>query len=489
MTTVVVLGDALLDRDVLGRVERLCPDAPVPVVDVERVLERPGGAALAALVLAAAAPDVEVVLAAGIAVDEAGRRLRALLRGRVHVHDVLRPATTTAKTRIRVAGQSLLRVDDAGHLLGAGDQAHADAASADVAGADGGVDVPALEALLRRADAVLVADYGGPVARHRAVRSALERQARRRPVVWDPHPRGEEPVPGTAMVTPNRSEAVAVATTAAHAEPGASVEPDPVGAIADQLRRRWSAGAVSVTDGEHGAVVAVAGAAPKRLRGRQIPGPVDACGAGDRFAAGVALALAGGASPESAVAASVREVSAWLAAGGVSAVVVGQTRSPDPLSTPSGSAADHGSAESVVAAVRARGGTVVATGGCFDVLHAGHLSSLQAARALGDCLVVLLNSDASVRRLKGPDRPLHTAADRARLLEALGCVDAVAVFEDDDPVDTLRRLRPDVWVKAGDYARADLPEAATVEEHGGRVVLVPFLDGHSTTSILAGLGV
>jgi rfaE bifunctional protein nucleotidyltransferase chain/domain len=132
---------------------------------------------------------------------------------------------------------------------------------------------------------------------------------------------------------------------------------------------------------------------------------------------------------------------------------------------------------------------VVATGGCFDVLHAGHLASLQAARALGDCLVVLLNSDASVRRLKGPDRPLHTAADRARLLEALSCVDAVAVFEDDDPVDTLRRLRPDVWVKAGDYAGANLPEAATVEEHGGRVVLVPFLDGHSTTSILAGLGV
>jgi rfaE bifunctional protein nucleotidyltransferase chain/domain len=147
------------------------------------------------------------------------------------------------------------------------------------------------------------------------------------------------------------------------------------------------------------------------------------------------------------------------------------------------------SAEAVVARVRSRGGTVVATGGCFDVLHAGHLASLEAARDLGDCLVVLLNSDASVRRLKGPGRPVHAAADRARLLEALGCVDAVAVFEDDDPVDTLERLRPDVWVKAGDYAVEDLPEAATVERAGGRVVLVPYLGGHSTTSILADLDV
>jgi rfaE bifunctional protein nucleotidyltransferase chain/domain len=160
-------------------------------------------------------------------------------------------------------------------------------------------------------------------------------------------------------------------------------------------------------------------------------------------------------------------------------------RGPDPRAQDQ---VDPRSAEGVVSTARARGATVVATGGCFDVLHAGHLASLQAARALGDCLVVLLNSDASVRRLKGPGRPVHAAADRARLLEALSCVDAVAVFEDDDPSDTLGRLRPDVWVKAGDYADARLPEAATVEAAGGRVVLVPYVDGHSTTSILSGPG-
>jgi D-beta-D-heptose 7-phosphate kinase/D-beta-D-heptose 1-phosphate adenosyltransferase len=494
VTTVVVLGDALLDRDVIGRVERVCPDAPVPVVDVERVVERPGGAALAALVLADAAPDVDVVLVAAIGTDEAGRRLRGLLHGRVGVHDVLRRDTTPAKTRVRVGGQSMLRVDDAGHLLGA-----QESTSGPVDGRDEAVDIAALEALLRRADAVLVADYGGVVARHPVVRSALAERARHAPLVWDPHPRGQEPVAGAAVVTPNRSEAMGFLGVPALGDPAGSGELDPLCEIAEQLRRRWSARAVSVTDGERGAVTAVEDAAAVRASGPLVPGPVDACGAGDRFAAAVTLAMAGGASPQAAVAASVGEVSAWLAAGGVSAVLADVDPARHPASALTGSAAalaadpasavDPASAEAVVAAVRARGGTVVATGGCFDVLHAGHLSSLQAARALGNCLIVLLNSDESVRRLKGPGRPVHAAADRARLLEALACVDAVAVFEDDNPVDTLCRLRPDVWVKAGDYAVADLPEAATVEEHGGRVVLVPFVDGHSTTSILAGLGV
>jgi rfaE bifunctional protein nucleotidyltransferase chain/domain len=128
---------------------------------------------------------------------------------------------------------------------------------------------------------------------------------------------------------------------------------------------------------------------------------------------------------------------------------------------------------------------VVATGGCFDVLHAGHIALLEAARGLGDQLVVLLNSDAGVRRLKGPGRPVNSVADRTRLLEALRCVDAVVVFEDDDPSATLQRLQPDVWVKGGDYTAADLPEAAVVEAYGGRVEIVPLLDGRSTTRVLA----
>jgi rfaE bifunctional protein nucleotidyltransferase chain/domain len=133
---------------------------------------------------------------------------------------------------------------------------------------------------------------------------------------------------------------------------------------------------------------------------------------------------------------------------------------------------------------RAAGGTVVATGGCFDLLHAGHVATLRAARALGDGLVVLLNDDASVARLKGPERPLNRAADRATVLEALGCVDAVAVFGEDTPAEALGAIRPHVWAKGGDYAGRELPEAAVLRGWGGRVTILPHLPGRSTTRLI-----
>lgn len=134
--------------------------------------------------------------------------------------------------------------------------------------------------------------------------------------------------------------------------------------------------------------------------------------------------------------------------------------------------------------VRARGGTVVATGGCFDVLHPGHVASLQAAVELGDCLIVLLNGDESVRRLKGPGRPVHAVEDRLRVLEALSCVDHVVVFDEDTPARALRMVRPDVWVKGGDYTADRLREEALVREWGGRIVLLPYLPGYSTSQII-----
>ena len=447
----LVIGDALLDRDVNGRVERVCPDAPVPVVDVRDVSERPGGAGLAALL--AARPGVHVTLATGIGPDAAGDRLRALL-GDVDVHAVLSPPTTVGKTRVRAQGQSLVRIDDAGHLLGGADPLE-ELQRNDSEGADAAVDEVALERLVRSCDAVLVADYGGPVTRHPAVRAVLQRVAARVPIVWDPHPRGQTPVPGVRVATPNHTEAQGFAADST----------SPLDAVGAALRGRWGAQAVVVTDGEQGAVVVDGDAAAVRTPAGDCPDGVDTCGAGDRFAGALALALARGEELVGAVRAASADVAAWLTAGGVATCRPG------------------GPAGSVD--LRASGGTVVATGGCFDVLHAGHVALLEAARGLGDRLVVLLNSDAGVRRLKGPGRPVNSVADRARLLEALRCVDAVVVFEDDDPSATLGRLRPDVWVKGGDYTPADLPEAAVVEGYGGRVEIVPLLDGRSTTTVLA----
>jgi rfaE bifunctional protein nucleotidyltransferase chain/domain len=134
--------------------------------------------------------------------------------------------------------------------------------------------------------------------------------------------------------------------------------------------------------------------------------------------------------------------------------------------------------------VRSRSGVVVATGGCFDLLHAGHLATLEAARRLGDCLIVLINSDRSVGELKGPGRPVVGERDRARLLGGLGCVDAVAVFDAPTPVLALEALRPAVFAKGGDYRDVELPEAEVMRRIGGQTVILPTVEGHSTSSLI-----
>jgi D-beta-D-heptose 7-phosphate kinase/D-beta-D-heptose 1-phosphate adenosyltransferase len=171
----------------------------------------------------------------------------------------------------------------------------------------------------------------------------------------------------------------------------------------------------------------------------------------------------------------------YVASGGVKAALAPEE--------PAVSAAGVGreAAGELAARVRARGGRVVATGGCFDLLHAGHIATLEAARRLGDCLVVCLNSDSSVTALKGPERPVVRQADRARLLCALSAVDAVVVFDESTPDAVLSWLRPDVWVKGGDYGSDGglLPEADLVQRWGGECVIVPYLDGRSTTRMIA----
>jgi rfaE bifunctional protein nucleotidyltransferase chain/domain len=322
------------------------------------------------------------------------------------------------------------------------------------------------------AAAILVSDYGRGVAGHPQIRSAVE--AATGPVVWDPHPRGPAPTRGVRLATPNEAEARMFAGAATGTGGGSLAT---VAGHGHTLRQRWGASAVAVTLGSRGAVLCTAGPTP--LVVPAAPAAGDTCGAGDRFASSAAVALARGAVVSEAVQYAVGRASAYVAGGGATAVLA----APPPV-FPTRAVDD---AARLVADVRARGGTVVATGGCFDLLHAGHVATLQAARRLGDCLVVCLNSDRSVRRLKGPERPLTAATDRARLLAALDCVDAVAVFDEPTPERVLATLRPDIWVKGGDYADGgpDLPEAALVSSWGGQTVVVPYLDGRSTTSMIA----
>ena len=455
---IVVVGDALLDLDLEGVVERLAPDAPVPVLDGLVEHPRPGGAALAAWMAARDGHQVTLVTALGD--DEAGRRVERLLVG-VEVVRLPYDGPTPVKQRVRAGGQSLLRLD-----------------SGSRPGTVGGVPEEVPE-VLRDAATVLVADYGRGVTGVPALRELVAALPQRVPVVWDPHPRGSPPVPGARLVTPNRAEATLLADRLGIPAPTARTMLAEVGRRADALVAAWQAQAVAVTLGDAGALLSYGGGAPAVT-----PAPsvhcVDPCGAGDRFAVSAAVALGEGRVTLEAVQQAVLDAAAYVAAGGPASLVGGSPASLDAPASPEGPRP----VEELVAAVSRQGGTVVATGGCFDLLHAGHVATLRAARQLGDCLVVCLYSDVSVRRLKGPSRPLVPAADRARVLEALECVDAVVVFDEDTPTQVLRRVRPDVWAKGGDYAGAEVPEAAVLETWGGQAVVLPYLRGRSTTELV-----
>ncbi len=285
---IVVVGDALLDVDVDGRTERFAPDAPAPVLDVTAERVRPGGAGLAAALLAAA--EERVALVCALEADRDGVRLRSGLGG-VELVDGPGTGGTAVKTRYRADGRVLLRVDRGAGRPGAGFVAA-------LAGR--------LHAVLADADAVLVSDYGRGVTADPLVRDALARTAAAVPVVWDPHPRGTPPVPGTTVVTPNAAEAAGALGPTHPAEPAAQ---------AAALARRWACRAVAVTVGERGAVVGRRDGAAHAVAATATAAG-DPCGAGDAFAARLTSGLAAGRPVDAAVEAAVRAASAFVAAGG-----------------------------------------------------------------------------------------------------------------------------------------------------------------------------
>jgi D-beta-D-heptose 7-phosphate kinase / D-beta-D-heptose 1-phosphate adenosyltransferase len=458
----LVIGDALLDRDIEGHSERLCPDAPVPVVDELASHPRPGGAALAAAL--AVANGTPVTLVTALAGDSAGAELgRALVGAGVDLIDLGLEGTTPEKVRVLDRGRPLLRLDR-GH---GGEISSARPASV-------------LRAAIAAAGAVLISDYGHGVAAHPGVREALAGRPPGTRLIWDPHPRGAEPVAGVSVMTPNLEEAAHFSGCAV------PVGEDAIAALARDLLEGWESSAVCITRGRDGVLLALSDDGVWPYAAKPVEG--DPCGAGDRFAAEVAAVLAAGGSREEAIASAVAAAAEFVAAGGARAAALSATEA----------AALHNADEQgvgrsplsiepalkLVRQVRAEGGVVVATGGCFDVLHAGHLRSLESARRLGDLLIVLLNGNRSVKRLKGDGRPLIDELERAAMLKALRCVDEVAIFDEETPVEPLRLLRPDVWAKGGEYASRAMPEAEALAAWGGRVAILPQLQGRSTTRLI-----
>lgn len=468
---ICVVGDLLLDIDVDGTANRLCPDAPVPVINAQSENARAGGAGLVATLLAADGHDVTLVTA--LATDAGAARLREALAG-VAVTATKLCGPTPTKTRLRANGAQVARID-----TGCLNVRNAEA-------------TPAMLEACAGADAVVVADYGHGLLEDSRLRNMLQSLPVSVPVVWDPHPRGTDPVPGVAAVTPNLSEALGASGTTGTTVGAAAV-------AASKLLQRWHSRSVVVTLAERGALMQQR-TSDDVTAPLLVPAPAlsvsDPCGAGDRFASALAVLLADGHPISTAVEEAVGVTARFLGTGGVASIprIADQHRSSPKVqdgTAASGAptkARDAGvDAHELVEAVHARGGTVVATGGCFDVLHAGHIRMLTQARALGDCLIVLLNADESVSRAKGPDRPIVAETERAEMLRALASVDAVVVFSEDTPAQTLATLRPDLWVKGGDYSVETLSEAAVLRDWGGHAVTVPYHAKHSTTLLAQAL--
>jgi D-beta-D-heptose 7-phosphate kinase / D-beta-D-heptose 1-phosphate adenosyltransferase len=441
---IVVVGDVLLDREIRGRADRLCPDAPVPVVEDATSSARAGGAGLAASL--AARDGWGVTLVTALAGDAAGDELRRLLDDQgIETVGLGMTGDTPEKIRIGAIDRSLLRLDQ-----GTG-----------MARQDEDID---LSSALGTASAVVVSDYGRGVAAVPAVRRALKSSLGTVPLVWDPHPRGPVPVAGARLATPNLGELQGNTEVRDRGLPS-------VAQSAEHLRVKWKSAALCVTLGPRGALLVDGSALPM-----VVPAPravnADPCGAGDRFAVSAAQALGTGALVSEAVTKAVEEATRFIASGAIR-----DDGAPQHSDT-----ADMDAFEAA-ATVRARGGTVVATGGCFDLLHAGHIALVKAAARLGDMLVVCVNSDASVRRLKGRGRPYVPETDRAEVLRSIEGVDGVVIFDEDTPAQVLDKLRPHVFVKGGDYGGVELPESEVLSRWGGRAMVLPYLEGKSTTAL------
>ena len=462
----LVIGEAMLDSYSQGASGRLCPEAPVPVVDVRRRLDFPGGAANAAANLAALGANVTLLSTIGD--DAEGSAIAAILANQgVAVEPVFRQPgrKTLAKHRIVAGSQMIVRFDQ-------GDAEPPDEATEDAL-------LAALRTLAPQCDVVLVSDYGYGLVTPRIVEVLGELRSNSSFVLAIDSKRlarYRELAP--MVVKPNRREAAELLDLPT------PVEDESSGLIAERSERLLElAGArvVAVTLDRAGAMVFERGRPMLRTHARRACASHPA-GAGDSYLAAFALALATRAETASAAqlaaaAADVvvgKEFTATCSAGELQESVAEDSRPP----------ADLSGLLNVVESYRRQGRRIVLTNGCFDILHRGHITFLRQARSLGDVLLVGVNSDESIRRLKGPSRPINCLEDRLRVLAALSCVDHLVAFHEDAPHALIRAICPDVFVKGGDYTRETLPEASLVEQLGGRVQILPYLADRSTTRLI-----
>lgn len=452
--TAMVIGDVILDVFERGRAMKLAPDSPAPVVSGVTATTTPGGGANVAANMAAMGGRVSLISVVGD--DETGTALlQKLERLGVDTGAVLRTPSrrTVSKRRVIADGVTLARID-----------------SGDIAPVSADLEQELLRRAgeyLSQADVVVISDYLGGVMTQTLVDAICDHPL----VVADSKDPARLRYRNLAAVTPNHLEAQSCV--------GVRVEPDPRGVdvfdLGSRLLERVGARAAAITLAEAGAAV-VSDAGITRVDGRPVANP-NVNGAGDTFVAAFALAIASGAEYGDAARIGVEAASLAVAQPGTVTVEY-----RDLLQRLGGEPEKE--LDITLEWARASGKTVVFTNGSFDLLHRGHLAMLERARQLGDMLVVGVNSDSSVERIKGVGRPVIPQRDRVELLKGLACVDHVVVFDEDTPEQVIRRIKPDIHVKGGDYEEDELIEAQVVREFGGEVVILPLLPGRSASSMI-----
>ena len=462
-TSVLVVGDAMLDRYVYGVVNRISPEAPIPILSVERDVAMPGGSGNVVRNLTALGAAVAFVSVVGD--DQAGSDLTGLIGGQPNVEPwllVQGGRTTTTKTRYVAQGQQLLRADH------------------EIAQA---IHPKLAERLLRITQDALTAttvtvlsDYNkGVLSGDVPARIIAAAKAANRRVVVDPKGRDYGRYAGADVITPNRRELVEAT--------GMPVDTEAALVAAGQsLQTAHGFGAVLVTRAEDGMTLITADGAPHHFPAEAAE-VYDVSGAGDTVVATLAAGLAAGL--DLPIAVRLANIAAGIVVGKVGTAVARESDLLAALSPQGGALRKVVTREQAAEQVerwRQRGWRTGFTNGCFDLLHPGHIHLLEQARSQCDRLVVGLNSDASVRRLKGASRPVQSEAARAAVLGSVAAVDLVCVYDEDTPEETLHALRPDLLVKGSDYTIGTVVGADFVQSYGGQVLLADLLAGYSTTA-------
>jgi D-beta-D-heptose 7-phosphate kinase/D-beta-D-heptose 1-phosphate adenosyltransferase len=468
--TILCCGDVMLDRFVHGEIERISPEAPVPVMHLRETREMLGGAGNVASNIASLGATAVLVGLAGA--DEAGARLRAIVRARGAILPALvetRSRPTICKTRFVAGRQQVVRADDESRA-----PLHEEEEAALIA---------ALLAHLPAADAVVFSDYGkGVLSPALLARGIAAARAHGIPVFVDPKSDDFTRYRGASCVTPNAREMEAAAR-------GKLANEAEIAAAARRLMAEADLGALLVTRSEKGMVLVQPEACYSvSARAREV---FDVSGAGDTVIAALALAFADGRSLEQAM--HIANAAAGVVVSKLGTATADIAEVMHELSAQDSEGAGGvmpglmtlETARVLVARWRAQGFSVGFTNGCFDILHPGHVSLLAFARGQCDRLIVALNTDDSVRRLKGAARPVNALAQRAQVMAAIRYVDGVVAFGEDTPLALITALVPDVLVKGADYAVDQVVGGDVVTAAGGRVVLAELVPGQSTTGIIA----